>query len=315
MGSGARKTEWKGVVMLLLTAMIWGSSFVAQSIGMEEIEAFTFNGIRSLLGAAVLMPIVALRLGRSASSPDAPPVPGRRAAIRRAIRNGALIGIVYCLASNLQQLAFNYTGAGKIAFVTALYMFFVPLFGLALGKRLPLLTWICVAAGFVGLYFLCIDPKNLTGLNRGDVLTIFCAIVYAVHILLIERYAPQSDGVMLSFVQFAVAGAISCVLMFLFESPNLASIGRAMPSLLYAGVMSCGVAFTFQILGQRYTEATIASLLMCTESVFGVLSSAVILGERLRPREIFGCAIMFAAILLSQASQKLTDALRARRRG
>ncbi len=311
--SAPRRTQWKGVLMLTLTAAIWGSAFVAQSIGMEEIEGFTFSGIRTLMAAAVLFPFVLVRAAAARRAPDAPPPEELKKRRRRGILYGVILGGVFCLAGNLQQFAFNDSSAGKIAFISALYMFFVPIFGLLIGKRTPWLTWVCAAVGFVGLYFLCIDPHNLGAINRGDVLSFFCAVGFAVHILLVERFSREADGVLLSCVQFAVAGVISCVLMFVFEQPGAEAIRRALPSLLYAGVLSCGVAYTFQILGQRYTEASVASLILCTESVFGALTSAFVLGERLRGREIFGCAVMFTAILLSQFSETITGKLRARR--
>lgn len=303
------KTQFKGIIMLLLTAFIWGSSFVAQSVGMEQVEAFTFNGIRTLMGALVLVPFILVRDSISGKKMTAVQKAERKALDKKTLVYGSFLGIALCAASNFQQFAFNYSTPGKIAFITALYMFFVPLFGLFLKKKVSLLTWLCVMAGFVGLYFLCINPEDITAINKGDVLTFICAIIYAIHILLVERFAPDVDGVKLSCVQFAVSGAISCVLMFIFEDPQLSAIWTAIVPIAYAGVMSCGIAYTFQIIGQKYTEATVASLIMCTESVFGVLCSAVVLHEILSGREILGCTIMFIAILLSQVSDVLTAKL------
>ena len=195
-----------------------------------------------------------------------------------------------------------------MAFITALYIVFVPLLGLFVKKRTPLLTWLCVLMGFAGLYFLCVDPKDMGEFNKGDLLAIGCAAVFALHILLIEKFTAGSDGLRLSAMQFLVGGTLSGIAMFIFEEPKLSGIFDAAVPLLYAGVMSCGVAYTLQIIGQKYTEATLASLLLCMESVFGVLCAAVILGERLTLREVIGCAIMFAAIILSQFSQKFTKA-------
>jgi len=304
------KTQFKGIFMLLLTAFIWGSSFVAQSVGMEQVEAFTFNGIRTLLGALVLLPFILVRDSISGKKMTAVQKSARKALDKKTLVYGSFLGIALCAASNFQQFAFNYSTPGKIAFITALYMFFVPLFGIFLKKKVSLLTWLCVMAGFVGLYFLCINPEDITAINKGDVLTFICAILYAVHILLVERFAPDVDGVKLSCVQFAVSGAVSCVLMFIFETPQLQAIYAAIVPIVYAGVMSCGIAYTFQIIGQKYTEATIASLIMCTESVFGVLCSAVVLHEILSGREILGCSIMFAAILLSQVADMITAKLK-----
>lgn len=297
-----QKTQFKGVAMLLLTALIWGVAFVAQSAGMENVGAFTFSGVRTLMGVCVLLPFILIRDRITGRTMTQAQLAQRRESDKKTLKYGLILGVVFCAAQNFQQFAFNDSTSGKIAFITALYMFFVPALGSLFGKRVPLLTWICVFFGFVGLFFLCIDPKNPGAVNRGDVLAFICAILFAAHILLIEKFAADVDGVKLSCVQFAVGGTLSCILMFIFEKPSFQAVGAAIVPLLYAGVMSCGVAYTFQIIGQKYTESTVASLLMCMESVFGVLAGAVILGERLTGREIFGCAVMFAAILLSQIS-------------
>lgn len=295
-----QKTSLRGVLMLLLTAMIWGSAFVAQSIGMESIGAFTFNGIRTLLGAAVLLPFILIRDRITARSMTAEQLAERKRKDRRIWVVGSMLGVIFCVAGNVQQFAFHYSTPGKIAFISAFYMFFVPLFGLVLRKRISWVTWLCVLGGCAGLYFLCVDPAELGVINTGDVLSLIAAMVFAVHILFIERYAQELDGVKISCVQLIVSGVIGCTLMLLTESPQIDSILTAAVPLMYAGFLSCGIAYTFQIVGQKYTEATIASLLMCLESVFGALSSALVLHERLSGREILGCAIMFVSIIISQ---------------
>lgn len=306
MGKGKSKTQFKGVVLLLLTALIWGASFVAQSVGIERIQAFTFNGIRTLMGAVALLPFVLVRDRISVKHMTEDERAAKRVKDRKDFVSGCVLGIVFCAASNFQQFAFYWTTSGKIAFITALYIFFVPLFGLIFRKQVPWLTWVCVFFGFVGLYFLCIDPKAIGALNLGDGLSFICAIFFAVHILLVERFAGNMDGIKLSFTQFLVSGSISCILMFIFETPDPASIVSATVPLLYSGIMSCGLAYTFQIIGQKYTESTVASLLMCMESVFAVICAAVFLHEMLLPREILGCVIMFAAIIVSQFSELIT---------
>lgn len=184
-------------------------------------------------------------------------------------------------------------------------MFFVPLIGLFFKKRVPWLTWICVAAGFSGLYFLCIDPYSDISLNKGDLFALCCAFLFAIHILLIEKLAPECDGIKLSFVQFTVSGIITVILMFIFETPNTELIKGATLPILYAGVVSSGIAYTLQILGQKYTEATVSSLILCTESVFAVICAVPILNEYMTARETVGCAVMFSAIIVSQFSDKI----------
>ena len=233
MNTPQNKTQFKGIFMLFLTALIWGTSFVAQSMGMEKIEAFTFNGIRTLMGCAVLAPIVIIKNRPYKNAVSESERINNKAKIILTVKYGAILGVFLCIASNFQQFAFNYTTSGKIAFITALYMFFVPLFGLFIKKKVPLLTWVCVAFGFIGLYFLCIDPQSALKLNKGDFLAMICAVFYAVHILFIEKFSPETDGVTLSCVQFFVSGIISVIMMFIFENPNTANIKAAISPLLY----------------------------------------------------------------------------------
>ena len=296
-----QKTQFKGVFLLLLTAFIWGVAFVAQSEGMEHIDAFTFSGIRMIFGVCVLLPFIVIR--DKMANKKLPAQQKKKLFDKKLLVCGSLLGVVFFFACNLQQFSFYHSSAGKIAFITALYMFFVPVFGLFFKKRVPWLTWLCVGFGFVGLWFLCIDPNNLGSVNVGDLLAMGCAVFFAVQILMIEKFAPDVDGVKLSCMQFLVAGTMSCICMFVFETPDLASIGNAIVPLLYAGVMSCGIAYTLQIVGQKFTESTIASLIMCMESVFAVLAAALVLGEVLTAREVIGCVVMFVAIILSQLSE------------
>jgi len=309
---GKTKTQFKGVLMLTITAIVWGSSFVAQSVGMETVEAFTFMGIRTLLGALVLMPIVLFRDIKAKKTYTAEKLAEKKIADKKVWIYGALLGVVLCAASNFQQFSFYYSTSGRIAFITALYMFFVPILGLLFKKRIPLLTWICIGLGIIGLFFLCLDPAESFAINKGDILSVICAVFYAVQILMIEKFAPEVDPIKLSCIQYLFSGVISCILMLIFEDPQISAISTAVVPILYSGVMSCGLAYTMQIIGQRYTEATIASLIMCTESVFGALSGALILHEVLSGREILGCVIMFVAIVLSQLSEMITERFKTR---
>lgn len=289
-----RKTTPKGIIFLLITAIIWGSSFVAQEIGMKSIDAFTFTGIRTTLGAIFLLPIV-LILNKGLDLR------------KNTLVSGLILGVVFSVAQNFQQFAFYYSTSGKIAFITAFYMFFVPLFSVFLGKKIKLLTWLSILMGLVGLFFLCINPSDLTSINLGDLLALACAVFYAVQIMLIDRFLEKDiNGVQLSFMQFAVAAVISIAAMFIFEHPVMADIKTAAPSLLYSGIMSCGIAYTFQIIGQKHANPVVASLLMCMESVFAVIAAAVVLHQGMSLREGIGCAIMFAAIILSQLSESLS---------
>lgn len=305
-----KKKQLLGVVLLLLTALIWGVAFVAQSVGMDSVEGFTFNGIRILIGAFVLLPVVLVREKKTKAGMNEQQLKAYKVTNKKTLIYGSIIGLIFCIAGNFQQFAFNYTTSGKIAFITAMYMFFVPIIGIFLKKRIPALTWICVVLGFIGMFFLCINPNDMSGLNKGDLLAVIGSVFFAFHILAVERFAPNTDGIKLSCIQFFVSGCITCILMFIFEHPQISAIRSAIIPLLYAGVLSCGLAYTFQIIGQKYTEATVASILMSMESVFGVLAGALILHELLSHRELIGCIIMFAAIILSQLSGILTGKIK-----
>ena len=289
-----RKTTPKGIIFLLITAIVWGSSFVAQEIGMKSIDAFTFTGIRTALGAIVLIPVV-LIINKGFDMR------------KETLTAGLVLGIVFSIAQNFQQFSFYYSTSGKIAFITAFYMFFVPLFSVFLGKKIKLLTWGAILLGLAGLFLLCINPSDLTKINLGDILALICAVFYAVQIMLIDKYTEKDiSGVQLSFMQFVVAAVISIAAMFIFEKPVIADIKTAAPSLLYSGIMSCGVAYTFQIIGQKHANPVVASLLMCMESVFAVIAAAIVLHQGMSLREGAGCVIMFAAIILSQLSESLS---------
>ena len=289
-----RKTTPKGIILLLITAIVWGSSFVAQEIGMKSIDAFTFTGIRTALGAVALLPVVL--------------IVNKGMDLRKStLKMGMLLGIVFSIAQNFQQFAFYYSTSGKIAFITAFYMFFVPLFSVFLGKKIKLLTWLSIFMGLAGLFLLCINPSDMTKINIGDILALICAVFYAVQIMLIDKFLEKDvSGVQLSFMQFVVAALISIVAMFIFEHPIIADIKTAAPSLLYSGIMSCGVAYTFQIIGQKHANPVVASLLMCMESVFAVIAAALVLHQGMSFREGAGCVIMFAAIIISQLSETLS---------
>ena len=289
-----RKTTPKGIILLLITAIVWGSSFVAQEIGMKSIDAFTFTGIRTTLGAIVLIPVVL--------------IVNKGFDLRKStLKAGLILGIVFSTAQNFQQFAFYYSTSGKIAFITAFYMFFVPLFSVFLGKKIRILTWCSIILGLAGLFLLCINPSDMTKINLGDVLALICAVFYSFQIMLIDKFTEKDiSGVQLSFMQFVVAAAISIAAMFIFEHPVIADIKTAAPSLLYSGIMSCGVAYTFQIVGQKHANPVVASLLMCMESVFAVLAAALILHQGMSLKEGAGCIIMFVAIILSQLSETLS---------
>ena len=293
------KTKTKGFIMLLMTAFIWGTAFVAQRKGMEFIGPFTFNGIRSFIGAAVLIPVILLIRSRAkASDPDSPDALVSSSSRKNLLKGGLCCGLLMFTASTLQQAGMVYTTSGKAGFITALYIVIVPILGLFLGKRVRPVIVFCVALAMAGLYLLTIK-EGLT-INKGDLLILACAFFFSIHILVIDHFSPRTNPVALSAIQLLITGIISVPCMAIFETINWNSLYECAFPIFYAGVMSCGVAYTMQIVAQKYTEPAVASLLLSLESVFAALAGAVVLGEVLSGRELTGCIIMFAAIILVQ---------------
>lgn len=290
--------KMRGNLLLLLTAMIWGTAFVAQSTGMEHLQPFTYNGIRTVIGGLVLIPLIAV-LDRLKPS-DTRPTPAQRKEIdRNSLIGGVCCGIALCVASSFQQFGISMTTAGKAGFITALYIVIVPLMGVFIKKKVPGITWLCVAIAVAGFYLLCV--KEGFSVSTGDLLVLCCAFFFSIHIMIIDHFGGEKvDGVRMSCVQFLVAGGLSLVLMVLFEQPSWTGIWAAKGSILYAGVVSCGVGYTLQIVGQRDTGPTTATLLMSLESVFAVLAGWLLLNESLSLRELVGCVLVFAAVLLAQ---------------
>lgn len=290
--------KMRGNLILLLTALIWGTAFVAQSAGMEHVQPFTYNGVRTLIGGLVLIPVIFLfdRLKPA----DQRPSPDEQKEIRRnSLIGGAACGVVLCVASSFQQFGISMTTAGKAGFITALYIVIVPLLGVFIKKKIPKITWLCVGIAVVGFYLLCV--KEGFSVSAGDLLVLCCAFFFSIHIMVIDYFnGKQVDGVRMSCIQFLVAGLISLVLMLVFEQPSLENLWAAKGSILYAGVLSCGVAYTLQILGQRDTEPTTATLILSLESVFAALSGWALLHETLSFKELAGCALVFAAVILTQ---------------
>ena len=288
--------EMKGNILLVITAVIWGAAFVAQSVSMDHIGAFTFQGVRSLIGSAVLVPVIlALTSVKKKKGEYVKPGKKEKAQLWKA---GIICGIILTVAANLQQAGIQYTTAGKAGFITALYIVVVPVLGLFMKKKVSLRIWMCVIMAMVGLYLLSMTEGFR--LSMGDTLVLLCAVAFSFHIVVVDHYASIVDGVKLSCIQFLVCGVISSILMFIFEEPQIDGLMKAAVPILYAGVLSCGVAYTLQIVGQKYTRPTMASLLMSLESVFAVLAGMIILREIPTVREAIGCIVMFAAIIIAQ---------------
>ena len=303
----------RNTFFLLLTAMIWGAAFVAQSVSMDYIGPFTLICLRSVIGGLFLIPVIIVLDGirKKSQNESANAVSAENILHieteekqrlswknKQLIEGGIVCGIFLFFANCFQQTGIQYTTVGKAGFITTFYIIIVPLIGLFFKKYCGILTWIGVVIALAGLYFLCITQK-LT-IQRGDALILCCSVLYAGQILAIDHYNPFVDGVKMSCIQFLTGGVLGAVFMFLFENPSLAMILSAAGPILYTGIMSTGVGYTLQIVGQKGLNPTVAALILSLESVFSALSGYVFLHQVLTTRELIGCALMFIAIVLAQ---------------
>lgn len=284
--------------LLFLTACIWGMAFVSQSKGMDYMHPFTFNGVRSLIGAAVLLIYIAVT--RKIAGDKARPIEWGVT-----LKAGLWCGLALTVASTLQQYGIKYTTVGKAGFITTLYIIFVPLFGIFFKRKVSAVVWIAAVMAAVGMYLLCMTES--LSLGAGDIMVFLCAVVFAVHIMIVDYYSPKTDGVIVSCIQFAVCGVVCGIGSLIWGEPTIAQISDGIGALLYAGVLSCGVAYTLQIVGQKGVNPTVAALILSMESVVATISGWVAYkigflktDQSLTGRQIVGCVIVFAAVILVQ---------------
>lgn len=303
------RKQLAGNLMLLTTATIWGMAFVAQRVGMDYVGPLTFSFSRFILAILVLIPVVRImdRTSRKKALEDGtyqePGAEEKKRQKKQLMKASTVCGCVLFCANALQQIGLVSTDAGKTGFITALYIILVPVFSVALKHMPGFKCWIGVVLGTVGLYFLCIT-RSLT-IAPGDLVILIGAAFWATHILVIDYFLPKvSDPVKMSQYQFIVVAVLSFIGAVIFEDISISAIIDCAIPILYAGALSGGVGFTLQILGQRHTNPTVASLILSLESFFGALFGFLILQERMSPREILGCILMFAAIIISQLPEK-----------
>jgi len=292
-----KSAQIKSSLMLTLTAFIWGVAFVAQSVGMDYVGPFTFNSVRAFIGGLVLLPMLPLLdklKGKSSEELKAE----RKLQKKTLIIGGIVCGALLATASSLQQIGIIYTTAAKAGFITALYIVIVPILGIFMKKRPSALIWVSVALAAGGMYLLCITEGFSIGF--GDIMMLLCALAFSFHIIAIDHFSPQVDGVRLSMIQFFVCSVLCAFPMFFSEKPTVSAIWDAKLPILYAGALSCGVAYTLQIVGQKNMNPTVASLILSLESVFSCLAGWLILHEALSAKELAGCVLVFVAILLAQ---------------
>ena len=281
----------KGTLMLLGASFFWGTTFVAQMTGMEGIGPFTYAAARYFLGLLSLIAVLIYTRKQRAKE-------RRQGKYSHGFFIGIFTGIFLFIASSMQQISMLYTTAGKAAFITCLYIMFVPLGAKFLGKKIQLENWLGAALALIGLYFLAINEGF--SVNFGDVILFFSAFFWAAQILLADKFANKVDLLELSTSQIFITTVLSTICMLIFENPTWAAVQAATFSIFYGGVMSAGAAFTLQLYGQKYVEPSVAAILMSFESIFGALSSWLILGEQMTGKEIFGCLLMLAGIFVTQ---------------
>ena len=277
--------------MLTTAALIWGSTMVAQSMGMDHIGPMTFQTARSILGIAFLLPVIYLFDSNKALYFQNWKQP-------QLWKTGLICGIALFAAASLLQIGIIYTTAGKAGFITSMQLLLVPILGIFLGRRPSFLVWICVGIAIVGLYL--ISCAGVETINIGDILLLLGAFAFAVQITLIDRLATGLDGLRVNCIQTFVCGILAAVATVLTETVDIGSLLACWPSVAYAGILSTGVAYSLQILGQKHLDPTPASLIMSLESVFAALSGWLVLKERMSVNEALGCALVFGAVILSQ---------------
>ena len=295
----SEKSKQVGASLIMaLAAFIWGTSFVAQSKGLELIGNYTFLAFRSYLAVAALLPVAIITYKKGKKTGEGEHGEYKSFFSKKLLLGGAACGVIIFTSSALQQTGIIYSGVGKSGFLTTLYILLVPLIGLIFKRKVKPILWVCIGIAVVGMYFLCVTDAS-GGISFGDIMLILCALGFSIHITTIDYFVKIVDGIRMSLLQFCFCAVISTVAMLIFEDVSLADVWGAGFALFYSGVMSAGVAFTLQIVSQKNLNPTVASLIMSLESVFAALSGAVF-GERLSYNEIFGCCLVFTAIVISQ---------------
>ena len=286
------KRELKASIMLFATAIIWGLAFVAQAAGMEHLGPLSFTASRCFVAVVFLYLTYKFFMMKSASYRE------EKFDMKRTLVGGSICGLVFTIAINLQQVSLIYTTAAKASFLTALYIVFIPVIGLFFGRRPSVKIILCIFLAMVGTYLLSI--KGGLKINRGDLIVILSALVFAIHILLLTKYSTNTNAVLVSLVQFAVCGVISLVGAFVLEDISMEAILKSQVTILYVGILSSGVGFTIQLMALKDLEPVVASMICSLESVFGALFGWLILSQEMTEREIFGAIVIFLATIFAQ---------------
>lgn len=297
------KKTFKSDLCLIGAALVWGFAFVAQRDSMDTIGPFLYSAIRMFLGSAALVPVFLITDKIKNENRETPETALEKQQSKKAlIKGGLAAGVVIFFAANMQQVGLVSTDAGKTAFITALYILLVPIMSIFMKHRANLNNWIGAVIGAAGLYFLCVTAQFTVA--AGDIIVFIGAFGWAAHILIVDHFAPKVNAAKLTCLQFIVAGFISLIVSFIVEDNTFAAAVSCAPSLLYTGIMSCGVGFTLQVVGQKNANPTAASILLSMESVFGALAGFIFLNETMTGRELTGCILMLAAVIIAQLPVK-----------
>ena len=305
-----QKNSLLGMILCLTAAVVWGLAFSAQAVALEQVGAATLNAARCLIAGLVLIPVILI----FDSKTDRRLFSAKEGKLRLDVRKkewigGAVCGVLLSIATILQQLglATEETDAGKAAFITTLYVVIVPLFGLLRGKFPSLRIWLCIGAAVVGLYLLAVpvtDGGFSFRMAYGDLLVLLCAVVFSLHVIAIDVFSAETDGIRLSCIQFFTSAVVPSLVMIFTETPTLAGIWAAILPILYLAVFSSGVAYTCQIVGQQHLDVSIAPIVLSLESVFGLIGGAIFLHETKTPLQYVGCAVVLLAVILSQLNPR-----------
>ena len=292
--------KFKGNVALLITAIVWGTGFIAQKLGNDILPPLTFNAVRQVMAAIVLCPVLALNLKKSGylSKQDNPiaKITYRR---NKALIGGVVCGVFMLGGSVLQQVGLLTVSAGKCGFITALYIVITPIFSVVLGNKVNIKTFVCVAIAIIGFCFLSLK-EGLGGTKPGDWYSLIGAMCFAAQIVAVNYFVDSHNDILISVLQMIFCGVVGITMALIFEDPTWEAVVQCLPALLYSTFVPTALGFTLQIVGQKYTDSTSAALIMSLESVFAAIFGALILAERMQPKELLGCALIFGAVILDQ---------------
>jgi len=299
-----RNKTIRGEILLVITAIIWGTSFVAQRVGMEYIGPYTFTATRFIIGTLSLLPVI-LFMGKINNNKEKREKVGTKKDLLIA---GLACGIALFFGISFQQVGIQYTTAGKAGFITALYIVLVPIFGLFINKKVGKSVWIGLGLAVIGLYLLCVTEGF--SISKGDLIVLCGTVFWAIHILIIDHFAPKVDGLKMSFIQFFVAGILSLIVALTTETIEFSAIISSAVPILYTGIVVVGIAYTFQIFGQKGANPTVSAIILSMESVFAVISGMILLREVMSAKEIIGCILMFIAVIITQIKPLEEDSIK-----